>query len=826
MEKTGTFKHRNEDEGCLYLKMQPASYLSSVEFLNELNEAQKSAAMHTEGPLMVIAGAGSGKTRVLTYRIAHLIQHGVDPFSILALTFTNKAAREMKIRIAEVIGEGEARNIWMGTFHSTFARVLRMECERINYPRNFTIYDTQDSRALIKDIIKGLGLDDKVYKPASIQGRISNAKNNLIDANGYAQHTEIMGEDAQAGRPRVHEVYRAYENRCFRAQAMDFDDLLFKMNVLLRDFPDLLSKYQHKFQYILVDEYQDTNFAQYLIIKQLAALRENLCVVGDDAQSIYGFRGANIQNILNFKQDYPDYSLYKLEQNYRSTQNIVNAANSVIAKNKDQIEKVVWTSNESGDPIKVHRCYSDNEEGRWVATQIFDLNNQQQVHWRNAAILYRTNAQSRAFEESLRKLNVPYRIFGGLSFYQRKEIKDLIAYFRLTANFRDDEALKRIINYPARGIGKTTMDRLLVESTERDVSLWDLVVDELNPPISVKGASLKKVVDFTHMIRGFRAEMEAKDAHDLGMHIAKHTGLVHQLYLDKTPEGVARYDNMQELLNGMKSFVEQARENEPDEVPTMGDFLLDVALLTDADQDDGDDNKVSLMTIHAAKGLEFEHVHVVGLEEELFPSTMALQSRSELEEERRLFYVAVTRAKKTCSLSYALTRYKWGQLIQAEPSRFIEEIDPACVTMPSAQASKPNPFAGGGDFEKQRNNWKSMGTASPGAAFGRMAEKKKDQGKASVNPFKKSPSKPPVSSDGKPLKKVASGAGNSSAPPVKASSTHGLAEGVKVMHEKFGKGKVLRIEGSAPNEKATVFFPSAGQKQLLLKFAKLEIVDA
>ena len=786
--------------------------------------------MHTEGPLMVIAGAGSGKTRVLTYRIAHLIQRGVDPFAILALTFTNKAAREMKSRIADVIGEGEARNIWMGTFHSIFARVLRMESERINYPRNFTIYDTQDSRALIKDIIKGLGLDDKVYKPASIQGRISNAKNNLIDAAGYAQHSEIMGEDAQAGRPRVHEVYRAYESRCFRAQAMDFDDLLFKMNILLRDFPDLLSKYQHKFQYILVDEYQDTNFAQYLIIKQLAALRENLCVVGDDAQSIYGFRGANIQNILNFKQDYPDYSLYKLEQNYRSTQNIVNAANSVIAKNKDQIEKVVWTSNESGDPINVHRCYSDNEEGRWVATQIFDLHNQQQVHWRNAAILYRTNAQSRSFEESLRKLNVPYRIFGGLSFYQRKEIKDLIAYFRLTANLRDDEALKRVINYPARGIGKTTMDRLLVESAERDVSLWDLVVDELNPPTAVKGASLKKVIDFTHMIRGFRAEMESKDAHDLGMHIAKHTGLVHQLYQDKTPEGVARYDNMQELLNGMKSFVEQARENEPDALPTMGDFLLDVALLTDADQDDGDDNKVSLMTIHAAKGLEFEHVHVVGLEEELFPSTMALQSRSELEEERRLFYVAVTRAKKSCALSYALTRYKWGQLIQAEPSRFIEEIDPACVKMPSAQAAKPNPFAGGADFEKQRNNWKSMGTASPGAAFGRMAEKKKDQSKATVNPFKKSPNKPPISSEGKPLKKMAAGPySESNSQPhqqtTNTNSAHGLTEGTKVMHEKFGKGKVLRIEGSAPNEKATVFFPSAGQKQLLLKFAKLEVVD-
>ena len=585
--------------------------------MSELNEAQRAAAQHVEGPMMVIAGAGSGKTRVLTYRIAHLIQNGVDPFSILSLTFTNKAAREMKERIAQVIGESEARNIWMGTFHSIFARILRMECERINYPRNFTIYDTQDSRALIKDIIKGLGLDDKVYKPASVQARISNAKNNLIDSKGYADHAEIMSEDHQAGRPRISEIYRTYESRCFRAQAMDFDDLLFKMNVLLRDFPDLLLKYQHKFSYIMVDEYQDTNFAQYLIIKQLAALRENLCVVGDDAQSIYGFRGANIQNILNFKQDYPDFTLYKLEQNYRSTQYIVNAANSVIAKNKDQIEKVVWTANGEGERIAVHRCYSDNEEGRWAATQIFDLHNQRQQHWKDIAILYRTNAQSRSFEESLRKLNVPYRIYGGLSFYQRKEIKDLIAYFRLTANPRDDEALKRIINYPARGIGKTTMDRLLVESTERDVSIWDLVSDALAPPTSVKGASLRKVQDFVQMMRGFRAELDKKDAHDLGMHIAKHTGLVHTLYQDKTPEGVARYDNVQELLNGMKSFVELAKENDPDAFASLGDFLLDVALLTDADQDDGDDNKVSMMTIHAAKGLEFENVFIVGLEEEL-----------------------------------------------------------------------------------------------------------------------------------------------------------------------------------------------------------------
>ncbi|MBO74738.1 MAG: ATP-dependent DNA helicase [Flavobacteriales bacterium] len=792
-----------------------------MDFLNELNEAQQAAARHQEGPMMVIAGAGSGKTRVLTYRIANLIQNGVDPFSILSLTFTNKAAREMKERIGTVIGEGEARNIWMGTFHSVFARILRTECERINYPRHFTIYDTQDSRALIKDIIKGLGMDDKVYKTASVQARISNAKNNLIDAHGYADHAEIMSEDHQAGRPRIAEIYRAYENRCFRAQAMDFDDLLFKMNILLRDFPDLLLKYQHKFSYILVDEYQDTNFAQYLIIKQLAALRENLCVVGDDAQSIYGFRGANIQNILNFKQDYPDFVLYKLEQNYRSTKRIVDAANSVIANNKDQIEKIVWTANGEGERIAVHRCYSDNEEGRWAATQIFDLHNQYQQHWKDIAILYRTNAQSRSFEESLRKLNVPYRIYGGLSFYQRKEIKDLIAYFRLTANPRDDEALKRIINYPTRGIGKTTMDRLLVESTERDVSIWDLVTDDMAPPTSVKGASLRKVQDFTQMIRGFAAEVDTKDAHDLGMHIAKHTGLVYSLYQDKTPEGVARYDNVQELLNGMKSFVEQAKETEPDALASLGDFLLDVALLTDADQDDGDDNKVSMMTIHAAKGLEFENVFIVGLEEELFPSSMAMQSRSDLEEERRLFYVALTRAKRTCALSYALTRYKWGQLIQAEPSRFIEEIDSDCLVMPSAQQAKPTPFAGGTNFEAQRKNWQTMGSGSPGAAFDRMAAKKKATGTSPAHPFKKKPPQPPVSPSGKTMARVKPTANvtPNSAP------VDGIAEGTNVWHEKFGKGKVLRLEGASPNEKATVFFPKAGQKQLLLKFAKLEIID-
>ena len=791
--------------------------------MKELNEAQRVAACHVEGPMMVIAGAGSGKTRVLTYRIAHLISKGVDAFSILALTFTNKAAREMKERIAQVIGDGEARNVWMGTFHSIFARILRIECERINYPRNFTIYDTADSRALIKDIIKGLGLDDKVYKSASVQGRISNAKNNLIDAAGYADHPEIMSEDAQAGRPRIAEIYKAYENRCFRAQAMDFDDLLFKMNVLLRDFPDLLLKYQHTFQFILVDEYQDTNFAQYLIIKQLAAMRENLCVVGDDAQSIYGFRGANIQNIFNFKKDYPDFNLFKLEQNYRSTRFIVDAANSVIAKNTEQIEKVVWTHNEEGQKIKVHRCYSDHEEGKLIASGIFDTHNQQQSHWQNFAILYRTNAQSRSFEESLRKLNIPYRIYGGLSFYQRKEIKDLIAYFRLTANHRDDEALKRVINYPARGIGKTTMDRLLVESTERELAIWDLVENVLEPPASIQGAALRKVKDFIAMVKGFAAELNTKDAHDLGMHIAKHTGLVHTLYQDKTPEGVARYDNLQELLNGMKSFAEQARRDEPDAIPTLGDFLMDVALLTDADQDDGDTNKVSLMSIHAAKGLEFTHVHIVGLEENLFPSQMAMQSRADLEEERRLFYVALTRAKKSCSLSYALTRYKWGQLIQAEPSRFLDEINPDCVIMPSAQSAKPTPFSGGDGFEPSRNAWQSMASSnsSPQTAFERLSNK--GQPTTTSSPFKGTKSPPtPKSVEGKPLTRLNDTASPSATP--QANREEALQEGTNVMHERFGKGKVIRIEGEAPNQKATVFFPSSGQKQLLLKFAKLQVI--
>ena len=766
-----------------------------MEMLEGLNDAQRAAAGHIEGPMMVVAGAGSGKTRVLTHRIAHLIDQGVDPFSILALTFTNKAAREMKGRIGQIVGEADARNIWMGTFHSVFARILRIESERINYPSNFTIYDTQDSRSVIKDVIKGLGLDDKLYKPNSIHGRISGAKNNLIGPQDYAANPDIMGEDQQAGRPRIAEIYAGYNLRLQRSGAMDFDDLLFKTNVLLRDFPDLLHKYQQKFAFILVDEYQDTNFAQYLIIRQLGAARENVCVVGDDAQSIYSFRGANIQNILNFQRDYPDCVVYKLEQNYRSTKTIVEAANTVIAKNQDQIRKEVWTGNADGDKIDVHRALSDNDEGSHVADGILTTRSREQARHQDFAILYRTNAQSRAFEEQLRKRNIPYRIYGGLSFYQRKEIKDLIAYFRLTANPADDESFKRVVNYPARGIGKTTMDRLTVAAANHECALWDVLQDPLKKPEDLKGAAWGKLQDFATMISGFATRLETASAFDLGHHIAQHTALLRELHKDKTPEGVARYENVEELLAGMKEFSEAVDPANPDALRTMGDFLVDVALLTDADQDDGDDDKVSLMTIHAAKGLEFPYIYVVGLEENLFPSQMALNTREELEEERRLFYVALTRAEKRATLSYALTRYRWGQLIQNEPSRFIEEIDEQYLNLPTVSARRPEPF----DFNTARTSfYKPMPSGS--------------------GPRTTTPPKPG-------MKKVSASAPGAAADSgVAPTASGGIAPGVEVKHARFGKGKVLKLEGEEPNVKATVFFPSAGQKQLLLKFAKLEVL--
>ena len=787
-----------------------------MEFLDELNKPQREAAEHINGPMMVIAGAGSGKTRVLTYRIAQLMRKGVDPFSILALTFTNKAAKEMKERVGRVVGHNEARNLMMGTFHSVFARILRVESDRINYPHNFTIYDSQDSKALIKDIVKGLKLDDKEYKTASVAKRISEAKNNLLNADDYFNHAEIQAEDRQSGKPYISKIFKSYENRCMRAGAMDFDDLLYKMNVLLRDFPDLLNKYQHRFKYILVDEYQDTNYAQYLIIKQLAAAHENICVVGDDAQSIYGFRGASIQNILNFKKDYPDTKTYKLEQNYRSTKVIVNAANSVIAANKDQIKKEVWTANSEGEKIKIHKAASDNYEGRFVADSIYEMRGRAGSDYGNFAILYRTNAQSRSFEESLRKINIPYRIYGGQSFYQRKEIKDLIAYFRLTANPRDDEALRRIINYPARGIGNTTLDRLFAEAGERDMGVYDLI-SLGEQPATIKKAAWSKIQDFTEMMTGFAAELSGLTAHALGLQIAKRTGLVHQLYTDKSPEGVARYDNIQELLNGLQSFSEQEDPENPGAVKTLSDFLLDVALLTDADNDDDDTNKVSLMTIHASKGLEFKHVHIVGLEENLFPSQRSMDSRADMEEERRLFYVALTRAEQSCVLSYATSRFQWGQMHHGEPSRFLDEIDEQYIIRPSGSVGnyKTRGWSskGDGNSSNEVNIYRTMTTHSP-----TLSGKKKD----------KNAYKPTIG--GRHLTKVA----DSGDPKIKANAddvskdasveSSQLSEGDTVQHAKFGKGKVVKIEGDAPNVKATIFFPTVGTKQLLLKFAKLNIL--
>jgi DNA helicase II / ATP-dependent DNA helicase PcrA len=775
------------------------------QLLSQLNEAQRAAAAHMNGAMMVIAGAGSGKTRVLAYRIANLVQSGVDPFNILALTFTNKAAKEMKERIGKLVGDQEARNIWMGTFHSIFARILRIECDRINYPRDFTIYDTTDAKSLVKDIIKEMGLDDKIYKPGTVYNRISSCKNNLISPQDYLKDVDLIADDRQTGKPKMAEIYAKYDMRLFKSGAMDFDDLLFKTNVLLRDFPEVLHRYQHKFQFILVDEYQDTNFAQYLIVKQLGAVHENVCVVGDDAQSIYAFRGANIQNILNFRRDYPEFAMYKLEQNYRSTKVIVEAANSIISKNKDQIKKQVWTDNEQGQPIRVHKAATDNDEGNFVSNQIFITKQEKGAAFKDFAILYRTNAQSRAFEEALRKLNIPYRIYGGLSFYQRKEIKDLLAYFRLTCNPNDEEALKRVINYPTRGIGKTTLDKLVVGAAEREISIWDMIAR--SQEVGVSGAALNKIMEFVTMIKSFQVDLNLKNAYDLGHHIASHSGLLKDLYADRTPEGVARYDNIQELLNGMKEFSDRKELENSESIASLSDFLIDVALLTDADNvDDGDNDKVSMMTIHGAKGLEFPYVNIVGMEENLFPSQLSLNSREEMEEERRLFYVAITRAEKRATLSYALSRYRWGQLSYCEPSRFIEEIDEQYLEMPSAPAARTAPR--GIDFSKERSGF-STGYSAP-------------------KPRVQTPQETPAPVSPPPNFKKVSAAAPTNGPGLFDNSPPATADqiqpGVEVMHDKFGKGKVLSLEGDAPDIKATIFFPSAGQKQLLLKFAKLKVL--
>ncbi len=764
-----------------------------MEYLDGLNESQRAAAENIHGPTMVIAGAGSGKTRVLTMRIAYMIDQGIDPFNIMALTFTNKAAREMTERIGSIVGSSEAKNITMGTFHSVFARILRVNAERLGYPQNFTIYDTQDTKSLLKDIVKELNLDDKIYKPSMIYGRISAAKNNLISPQDYAQNAEIMNEDIQSQRPELARIYKTYQVRCFKAGAMDFDDLLFQTNVLLRDFPDVLNYYQHKFKYILVDEYQDTNFSQYLIIKKLAAVYENICVVGDDAQSIYSFRGANIQNILNFRSDYPDYKLFKLEQNYRSTQVIVEAANSVIARNQDQIKKNVWTANDQGNRIKVVRTLTDNEEGKTVSERIFDTKHSDGLDWNAFAILYRTNRQSRAFEEALRKRNIPYKIYGGLSFYQRKEIKDILAYFRLSSNQKDEEALKRVINYPKRGIGKTSWESIVIAAADYGVSLWDVISDFQQYPVQIPTAAKQKISDFVIMIQSFHAQLNTAPAYDLAQTIARSSGILKELYneKDKGPEEVERYQNIEELLAGIKEFTVQ-REGE---VVTLSDFLIDVALLTDADTNKEEDkNTVTLMTIHSSKGLEFPHVFLVGLEENLFPSQLSISSRTELEEERRLFYVAVTRAEKSCTITYAASRFQWGQLTTSEPSRFITEINQEYLQYEAA-----NSGIGGKSL-----TGRSFGQSSFGGGFS-----------GGLNRGPASPTQRPGGMKSMSELSKKSGGGDAELQ---------LKVGYVVEHDVFGKGKVTALEGNGVDKKATVFFPKTGSKTLLLKFAKLRVV--
>lgn len=758
-----------------------------MSYLNELNESQIVAVENIYGPTMVIAGAGSGKTRVLTYRIAYMLDQGIDPFNILSLTFTNKAAREMTERIGHIIGGTEAKNITMGTFHSVFSKILRFNADRIGFPNNFTIYDTQDSKSLIKDIIKEYNLDDKTYKASNVFGRISAAKNNLISPEAYALNPEIIQEDKQSRRPEMARIYQAYANRCQKSGAMDFDDLLYFTNVLLSNFPEVLHYYQQKFKYILVDEYQDTNYAQYLIVKKLAAAYENICVVGDDAQSIYSFRGANIENILNFRKDYPDFKLYKLEQNYRSSKNIVEAANSVIKKNKDQITKNVWTDNIDGSKIKVIRTLTDNEEGRTISNRIFDVKQSDAKDFNEFAILYRTNKQSRAFEEALRKLNIPYKIYGGLSFYQRKEIKDLLAYFRLTANQNDEEALKRVINYPKRAIGKTSIENIIIAANKYNVSMWQVMSDFEQYPTDVNNGTKQKIYDFVTMINSFSAQLNKLNAYDLANTIAKSSGIIREMTADKDkgPEEVERFQNVEELLAGIQEFV---KGSDSDEFKSLADFMIEVALLTDADEEKPDErNHVSMMTIHASKGLEFKHVYIVGLEENLFPSQMALNTRSELEEERRLFYVAVTRAMKTCTLSYAGSRFTWGQSVSCEPSRFIEEIDrqylefetPQRGTGRSLMGNSERPFSGGLN--------RSLTSTPPNLK--------------SMKDLNKEPSK-----------------GNNS-------SNVQIKVGFNVEHDRFGKGKVTKMEGEGADKKATIFFPHHGSKTVLLKFANLKVIE-
>jgi DNA helicase-2/ATP-dependent DNA helicase PcrA len=756
----------------------------TTNYLDDLNESQKQAVINSEGPSLIIAGAGAGKTRVLTYRIVHLLQKGVPAGRILALTFTNKAAKEMKERITRIVSPEIARHLWMGTFHSTFAKILRMESETLGYKSSFTIYDSSDSKSLIRSIIKELNLDDNIYKPGVISSRISTAKNNLVTSNRYAADASMQEYDKSSRMPLMADIYKTYAARCFKANAMDFDDLLLNTNILFRDFPDILAKYQQRFNYVLVDEYQDTNYSQYLIVKKLAATHQNICVVGDDAQSIYSFRGARIENILEFKNDYSDYQLFKLEQNYRSTQTIVNVANTIIANNEGQIQKNVFSMNETGEKIQVMQAMTDSEEGFNVSSDIFDKKLSQQLNWSDFAILYRTNAQSRIFEETLRRKNIPYKIYGGLSFYERKEIKDILSYFRMVINPEDEEALKRSINYPKRGIGDTTIQKIFELASAFNVTPWSILPEAGKYPEHFNAGTTKKLSSYVEVINKLRMNSDSTDAFEKAREIALGSGIMKELKEGKSPEEVSRYENLEELLNAIKVFTESAETN--GEPSILEAYMANVALLTDQDKENEEDrNKVTLMTMHSAKGLEFKHVYIVGMEDTLFPSPMSSGSARELEEERRLFYVGVTRAEKQATLSYALNRYKWGNLERCSPSRFLKEIDQKYLYYPQT---------GGKPF--QNNN-------RPASKPSGVREE--------TNTYVKN----------ERFKKIPNQEISSSAPFMGSDSSL-FTQGDTVEHERFGKGTIISIEGLPPNTTATVEFEKEGSKKLLLRFAKLK----
>ena len=782
------------------------------DYIEELNEGQRNAVLYNDGPSLVIAGAGSGKTRVLTYKIAYLLENGYQPWNILALTFTNKAAREMKERIARQMGPERARHLWMGTFHSIFLRILHVEAGHIGFTSQFTIYDTADSKSLIRSIIKEMGLDEKVYKPGMVQARISNAKNHLVSPAGYANNKEAYEGDRAAKVPALRDIYQRYWERCRQADAMDFDDLLFYTFLLFRDHPEVLARYQDQFRYILVDEYQDTNFAQHSIVLQLAKNHQHVCVVGDDAQSIYSFRGADIDNILYFTKVYPDTKVFKLEQNYRSTQTIVRAANSLIEKNQWQIRKEVFSEKEKGEAIGVYQAYSDVEEGDIVVNKIAELRREKRYAYSDFAILYRTNAQSRIFEEAMRKRSMPYRIYGGLSFYQRKEIKDVIAYFRLIVNPNDEEAFKRIINYPARGIGDTTVGKIIAAATGHNVSLWTVLCEPLAYGLNFNKGTVGKLQAFRELISAFITDAAEKNAYEIGADIIRQSGIINDVCQDNSPENLSRKENIEELVNGMSDFCAQ-RQEEGNSNVLLGDFLSEVSLLTDQDSDkDGDDEKITLMTVHSAKGLEFKNVFVVGMEENLFPSSMVGDSPRALEEERRLFYVAITRAEEHCFLSYAKTRFRYGKMEFGSPSRFLKDIDIRFLRLPQDAGMFRRVEEEAAAF--RRENARGFAPDREDAPYG-------GKERVSVRPKQQiiAPTVP------RNLKRVAPSANTASTSPSAGASANRVQQGQLIEHERFGLGEVLKVEGEGDNAKATIRFKNAGDKQLLLRFARFKVLS-